>query len=92
MVTVVVPQPGKAADCTGLSHSSLVSYGENGSRLALVTPSLHPREPVSSPSPLPMEIQKLSNVPIGIPDVSVARVLSLSLWRLPKVRPCLVKL
>lgn len=57
---------------SGVSENELSAFSvptETSNRLALITPSFPPREPISSPSPLPMEIQKPTNLSVAIPEV-----------------------
>lgn len=75
MVTLVAPQPQPHmahSDNSKVTENELSAFSvptESSNRLALVTPSLLPREPISSPSPLVMEIQKPTNISVAMSEV-----------------------
>jgi hypothetical protein len=55
-----------------MKGSTLSMPVESSNRLALITPSLFPRDaPISSPSPISMDLQKSSPLPITMPEVEI---------------------
>lgn len=73
MVTLVAPQPQTRVETNAseMKGSTLSMPLESSHRLALITPSLFPRDaPISSPSPISMEIQKPTILSVAMPDIS----------------------
>ena len=78
MVTLVAPQPltrvvyGSITNVSEMKGSALSMPMESSNRLALITPSLFPRDaPISSPSPISMEIQEPNTLSVTKPEVKV---------------------
>ena len=75
MVTLVEPQSQPQSSTTKVSENAMSAFAmptDSSTRLALITPSLCPREPISSPSPVPMEFQKPTTLSVAMPEVETA--------------------